>query len=428
MHIKTPIELIKDNLIVKHLAGSYSYGTNTDTSDIDYRGIFVADPVYIRTPFFNITETKDTSEEDTVIYELNQFMRLVIDCNPTVLESLFVDKTHIVYTTPAYELLRSYAHKLLCSKIAFTTSGYAKSQLNRLSRHTRQATRLPILTKLCKLLQVAYDDKLIDNVFIVRECGNLVFDFMMTNGYLTDQGDPIISTLDQLYVRYNVLHTDRDQIKIICKPQQKNFTSLIQWFDANTLLSSEFTIDDYNIGHILIPYGTCTYGIYKSPSCTIYDGVGNLIDADDYNMIEVAGALPLVLIRFNKSEYDQINDGYVKFWEWRSNRNPTRLAMEESFNYDGKHAMHLVRLLRIGEEVLTTGDYNVTRHDARELLDIRDGKWTYDELVEYAEEKDNHIRTVLYHSTHLPKTPDYKLAAKLIIDVQDLVWSTNNGK
>jgi len=70
MEIKQASQLIKDNLIVKHYAGSIAYGTNIATSDTDYRGIFVAEPVNIRTPFFRIEESKDTNEEDTVIYEL----------------------------------------------------------------------------------------------------------------------------------------------------------------------------------------------------------------------------------------------------------------------------------------------------------------------------------------------------------------------
>lgn len=151
--IKQPSEQIKDNLIVKHYAGSMAYGTNIETSDTDFRGIFIADPVNIRTPFYRIDECKDTSEEDTVIYELNQFMKLALDCNPNVVESLWIDVSDIVHTTPAYEWLRFHAPQLLSSKIAFTTSGYALSQLKRIKGHNKwisQAERG--INKLRKLL------------------------------------------------------------------------------------------------------------------------------------------------------------------------------------------------------------------------------------------------------------------------------------
>lgn len=135
--VKDPQDLMKDNLIVKHYAGSRSYGTALPTSDTDFRGIFVADPVNIRTPFFPVREVDDTNEEDTKLYELGQFMRLTLDCNPNVIESLWVDPSDIVATTPAYDLLRSHAPDLLSSKIAFTTSGYAISQLKRIKGHNK---------------------------------------------------------------------------------------------------------------------------------------------------------------------------------------------------------------------------------------------------------------------------------------------------
>ena len=135
--IKDPQDQMRDNLIVKHYAGSKSYGTSLPTSDTDFRGLFVADPVNIRTPFFPIREVEDVTEEDTKLYELGQFMKLTLDCNPNVIETLWVDPSDIVSTTPAYDLLRAHAPQLLSSKIAFTTSGYAISQLKRIKGHNK---------------------------------------------------------------------------------------------------------------------------------------------------------------------------------------------------------------------------------------------------------------------------------------------------
>ena len=61
-------ELMKENMLVKHYAGSISYGTNLPTSDVDFRGIFCGDPVNILTPFFPIREVTDVDEEDTKLY------------------------------------------------------------------------------------------------------------------------------------------------------------------------------------------------------------------------------------------------------------------------------------------------------------------------------------------------------------------------
>lgn len=234
----------------------------------------------------------------------------------------------------------------------------------------------------------------------------------------------MLTSLEQLCNRYNIDKQQFNRIQIVCKPQQKSFISLVQWFGENKMLAREFNVDDFNIGHRLIPYGKETYGIYSLLNYNLYDFIGNLNTTYDGDRTDIG--IPVCIIKFNKEEYLRAKDNYDKFWEWRKNRNVTRLAMEEEFNFDGKHAMHLVRLLRIGEEALTTGQILVKRPDAKELLEIRNGSWSYDELVKYADEKDNHIRNVLYKQTSLPKTPNYKLAAKLIMDIQDIMWSRND--
>ena len=173
-----------ENIIVKMLAGSHAYGTNIATSDVDYRGIFVAPPECIRTPFFIIKEQEDTTEEDTKFYELNQFMKLALDCNPNVIELLWTDMNDVILSTPAYDVLRSYAPQLLSSKIAFTTSGYAIAQMKRLKQSKKKVNYIPDLMLLCQTLQQAIKDNLIDEQFIIRECGQDVLDFMTSKGYL----------------------------------------------------------------------------------------------------------------------------------------------------------------------------------------------------------------------------------------------------
>ena len=83
-------ELIKSNLIVKHYAGSHAYGTNIETSDVDFRGVFCADPINIRTSFYTMRETEDVTEEDTKLYELSHFMKLALDCNPQRLNNIWI--------------------------------------------------------------------------------------------------------------------------------------------------------------------------------------------------------------------------------------------------------------------------------------------------------------------------------------------------
>ena len=133
--------------------------------------------------------------------------------------------------------------------------------------------------------------------------------------------------------------------------------------------------------------------------------------------------MPIAVVRFNKDVYLAAKETWNNYWTWKKNRNVARNELEEQFGYDTKHAMHLVRLLRMGAEALEFGKVIVKRPDAEELLSVRNGAWTYEELIEYAEHMDNHIKTVLYPSTSLQRSTDRKYAAQLIMDIQDVVWA-----
>lgn len=348
--VKTAQELMRDNMLVKHYAGSHAYGTSLPTSDVDFRGVFVADPVNIRTPFFTVKEVDDTTEEDTKFYELFQFMKLVLDCNPNVVETLWVDEQDIVHRTPAYDLMRSHAGDLLSSKIAFTTSGYALAQLKRIKGHNK-----------------------------------------WINNPQPEQ-----------------------------RPQHADFITLVHNFTPDKVF--KVNLRDYAEGYRLVPFSGDTFGVYLAEGFTTFNletgALNDFYEGDSHEL-----GTPLFVVKFNRSVYEAARDNWQHYWDWKKNRNAKRSELEEKFGYDTKHAMHLVRLLRMGAEALRDGKLLVRRPDAEELLAIRNGAWTYEQIVEYAEYMDNEVRNVLYPATSLPKKPDIHLAAKIVMEVQDIAWS-----
>jgi predicted nucleotidyltransferase len=109
-----------------------------------------------------------------------------------------------------------------------------------------------------------------------------------------------------------------------------------------------------------------------------------------------------------KREWDQ-------YQNWKKTRNPTRAALEEKYGYDTKHAYHLVRLIRMCREVLTTGKVIVKRPDREELLSIRNGAWSYEKLIEFADSEEKSLNELYMTCNVLPKTPDRELLDKLCI-------------
>ena len=94
------------------------------------------------------------------------------------------------------------------------------------------------------------------------------------------------------------------------------------------------------------------------------------------------------------------------YMSWKQNRNPKRTGLEAKYGFDVKHGLHLCRLLKMCKEILETGQVNVYRSDAKELLNILDGKMTYEKLIEHSEIMFNDIDNLYQTSNVLPKKPD----------------------
>jgi len=99
-----------------------------------------------------------------------------------------------------------------------------------------------------------------------------------------------------------------------------------------------------------------------------------------------------------------------------ANTNPRRRADVEKFGFDGKNAQHLVRLMRTCFEVITEETIHVQRHDSQELLDIRNGKWTYEKVIREMKRLEDLIDQAMI-TTSLPAKPDREGVDSLIINI-----------
>lgn len=127
--IKTDPHLGK-YVILLGLAGSYSYGTNIETSDIDIRGV----TLNRKSDLIGLTQYEQYVDDvtDTVIYAFNKIISLLLNCNPNTIELLGMKPEHYLYLSGiGQELLDN--RKLFLSKRAVNSfGGYADAQLRRL--------------------------------------------------------------------------------------------------------------------------------------------------------------------------------------------------------------------------------------------------------------------------------------------------------
>jgi hypothetical protein len=348
---------IRKNLIFLTVSGSHAYGTNTSTSDMDIRGIFIGEKRNILGN--DHIEQFENTTNDTVIYELSKAINLIAENNPNMAELMFCDEEDIIFSTEEYWNIRENNQKFLASIARFKYSGYAMSQLKRIKGHSKWLSRE---------LAGGFDKK------------------------------PQI--LDFCRVLFKIGITSRNK-------------ELITSYQFNTFLTHET--------------GTI-YKIWK-----VYDDNGSInnpkgwIDNENYTFKFEENLNPnrafFGFLFFAKDEFNQALDQYNKWKSWKENRNKIRHDLEKNFSYDVKHAMHLVRLLRMGKEILIENKVNVKRPDAKELLEIRDGKWSYDQLIEYAENMDKIVLENAYKNTSLPHSVDKEFVNDILINTYESFWS-----
>lgn len=108
---------------------------------------------------------------------------------------------------------------------------------------------------------------------------------------------------------------------------------------------------------------------------------------------------------------------WQQYRTWQRRRNPDRAALEAAHGYDTKHGAHLVRLLRMGREIVETGQVHVWRgdRDADELRAIRAGAWSYEDLVAWAEAETAAVRTIARPA--VPEQPDHEALDALVVEL-----------
>jgi predicted nucleotidyltransferase len=131
----------------------------------------------------------------------------------------------------------------------------------------------------------------------------------------------------------------------------------------------------------------------------------------------------LILVMQREREYAGAKREWDQYQNWKKTRNPVRSALEEKYGYDTKHAYHLVRLIRMCREILTTGKVLVKRPDREELLTIRNGAWSYEQLIEFADREEKELNDLYLTSTALPKMPNKEKLDELCIRLVELSLS-----
>ena len=120
-----------NNIILLGLGGSYAYGTNTENSDLDIRGVAThnAEDILTRKGFEQVVN----EATDTTVYSLEKIVNLLSNCNPNTIEILGLEPWQYLYTGYIGQELIKNKDMFLSKRAAHSFGGYATAQLRRLS-------------------------------------------------------------------------------------------------------------------------------------------------------------------------------------------------------------------------------------------------------------------------------------------------------
>ena len=121
---------LKGRIIFLTLGGSYSYGTNMETSDVDVRGCALNSPSDLLglTNFEQVVHT----QTDTTVYAFNKLIKLLLNCNPNTIEMLGCKPEHYFLLTDTGRMMIENRKMFMSRRAVHSFGGYATQQLRRL--------------------------------------------------------------------------------------------------------------------------------------------------------------------------------------------------------------------------------------------------------------------------------------------------------
>lgn len=274
----------EQNLILRVVCGSQAHGLATAESDLDTRGICIPPKRYLIG--LSTFEQHENETGDHTIYSLHKFVRLALQGNPNIIETLYTEGEDILFVNTWGKRLQASRDLFLSRKVGERFMGYALSQLRRIEGHYRWLSNPP--------------------------------------------PEPLPETYGAVFKA----------------------------------------------------------GVHRFPNT------------------------------HQERAYKGARKHYQHYVSWRRNRNPKRADLEERYGYDTKHASHLCRLLKMGEEILRDGVVLVRRPDAEWLKGIRQGTMGYEELLAWAEERLQSLPDLMAASS-LPEEPPEEDAEALVVELTE---------
>ena len=370
------------------IRGSHAYGTNVETSDTDYSGVFIQSMNDILGNKY--TEQINDDTNDTVIYEIRRFLELLGSNNPTVLELLNTPEDCIIYKDPAFDLILNDKEKFITKICAKSFGGYAKQQISKAKgQNKKQNWEKDKVTR----------KEVLDFVYVI-------------------EGEKSIP--------WKVWNNDRYEEKFIGVVNVSNARDIYAvYFDKDAFCMFSESISESTRKTLI--------EVRKESEKSMGFGYKGLvktnegINSTESNALRLSsipkGETPICIVTYNKDGYTQHCNDYKSYQTWLEQRNESRWVDVKSHGQkiDGKNMLHCKRLMEMAKEIAKGEGIIVRRPNAKDLIAIRKGEVDLQTLIDSVEKEIIEVDK-LFDNSELPDSIDIEFINNLIVKIRKQIY------
>ena len=183
--------------------------------------------------------------------------------------------------------------------------------------------------------------------------------------------------------------------------------------------------DQGNCGLAKLDHCKGTYGLYYDAERGKYKGVLSKVDSCEVSCSSIPKGEELkAYLIVNQDSFAQHCKSYREYFEWKSNRNEKRFSanLEHNAGYDAKNMMHTLRLMEVAKDILLHHDLRVRRTNREELLKIKSGSYSYEELLEKATTLQNEINE-LRNKSDLKENLNTELLRSRLVEIRTILYN-----
>jgi len=364
------------------IRGSHAYGTNIETSDVDFAGVFIQPIEDILGSGYQ--EQINDDSNDIVIYEIRRFLELLSSNNPNILELLNTPEDCVIYKDPVFDLVLENSDRFISKICAKSFGGYAHMQIKKAKGQNKK--------------QNWEKDK------VVRKTP-LDFCYMHDGEY---------SVPLKKYLEDNKL--DQKFCGLSNMPHSKDVYAL--FYDR---------MSDMRFSEKRPKWERSLSNLFNRVKPLGFKGI-EFEDSNQIRLSSIPKSLPdsyfIGYISYNKDGYSQHCKDYKSYQEWLEKRNESRWIDVKSHGQkiDGKNMMHCIRLIEMAREIGEGNGINVRRGNADYLISIRRGEVDLETLISKVESEISEIDDI-FNSSGLPESVDKVMVNDLLIEIRKKVYN-----